>query len=77
MSGFEEGYAGLARTIGHATITNGEGIVIQSQRGRSTSRERVAAAAMSAAMLTGDVDGVVVALRLLGVQPLRRDVRPC
>ena len=66
MPRFDEGFAGLARLPGRAGGVGGG--VTGSQGGVLSERDR-AAAAMSAAIRRGDVKGVVVALRLLGVQP--------
>ena len=70
MPSFNEGYASLARLSGHAKRTGDGAIVIPSAYRPLAARERVAAA-MSAAMMTGDVDGVVAALSLLGGQSRR------
>ena len=72
MSGFEEGNAVLARMIGHARSS--ENIAIKSRRGASAAREEVAAA-LSRAMMRGDIQGVVAALNRLGVQAPLQDMR--
>ena len=60
----EMGYPGLARLIGRPERTGDQIIVSNVQ---VTARRR-AAAAMSTAMMKGDVEGVLAALRLLGVR---------
>jgi hypothetical protein len=71
MTGSEMGYPGLARLIGRPEST-GDQIIV---RNMQVAARRRAAVVMSAAMIKGDVEGVLAALRLLGVQaagPLRR-----
>ena len=63
MTGSEIGYPGLARLIGRPDNTGDQIIVRNAQ---VAARRRVAAA-MSAAMMKGDVEGVLAALRRLGV----------
>jgi crotonobetainyl-CoA:carnitine CoA-transferase CaiB-like acyl-CoA transferase len=63
MMGSEMGYAGLARLIGRPEST-GDQIVVSNMQ---VATRRQAAAAMSTAMMKGDVEGVLAALRLLGV----------
>jgi len=70
MSGLDEGYTGLARFSGGPE--NGEcSIVIESQRAAPNARRRVAAA-MSVAMMKGDVEAVAAALCLLGARLSRQ-----
>ncbi len=74
MPSFNEGYAGLARLLGRA---NGafEGTIVISSPSRPLIARRQVAEAMSAAMVSGDVDGVVAALSLL-VAPAGREGAP-
>jgi hypothetical protein len=60
----EMGYPGLARLIGRSESTADQIIVSNVQ---VTARRR-AAEAMSTAMMKGDVEGVLAALRQLGVR---------
>jgi hypothetical protein len=71
MSGLDEGYSGLARFWGRPENGEFKGIVIESQRAAPNARRRVAAA-MSAAMMKGDVEAVAAALCLLGARPWRQ-----
>ncbi len=71
MSGLDEGYTGLARFTGRPENGEFKGIVIELQRAASNARRRVAAA-MSAAMMKGDVEAVAAALCLLGARPSRQ-----
>jgi len=64
MTGSGMGYPGLARLIGHPESTGGQIIVSNMQ----VAARRSAAAAMSTAMMKGDVEGVLAALRLLGAR---------
>ena len=64
MTGSETGYPGLARLIGCPEST-GDQIIVNNMQ--VTARRR-AAAAVSTAMMNGDVGGVLAALRLLGVR---------
>jgi hypothetical protein len=64
MMGSEMGYPGLARLIGRPEST-GDQIIVSNMQ--VTARRR-AAAEMAAAMMRGDVEGVLAALRLLGVR---------
>ena len=64
MTGSEMGYPGLARLISHPESTGDQIIVSNVQ----VAARRPAAAAMSTAMMKGDVEGVLAALRLLGVR---------
>ena len=61
--GSEMGYPGLARLIGRPEST-GQIIVSNMQ----VAARPPAAAAMSTAMMKGDVEGVLAAVRLLGVR---------
>jgi hypothetical protein len=65
MMGSEMGYPGLARLIGRPESTADQIIVSNVQV--AVTRQQ-AAAAMSTAMMKGDVEGVLAALRLLGVR---------
>jgi len=65
MTGSEMSYPVLARLIGRPGSTGGQ--IIVSNMHVAAQRRR-AAAAMSAAMTKGDVEGVLAALRLLGVR---------
>ena len=60
----EMGYPGLARLIGRPENTGDQIIVGDLQ----VATRRRAAAAMTTAMMTGDVEGVLAALRLLGAR---------
>ena len=64
MTGSEMGYPGLARLIGRPESAGNQIIV----RNMQVAARRRATAAMSTAMIKGDVEGVLAALRLLGVQ---------
>jgi hypothetical protein len=64
MTSSEMSYPGLARLIGRPEST-GDQIVVSNIQ---VAARRRAAAAMSAAMRKGDVEGVLVALRRLGVR---------
>ncbi|HME83232.1 MAG TPA: hypothetical protein VKG91_01455 [Roseiarcus sp.] len=64
MTGSEMGYPGLARLIGRPESA-GDQIIVSNMQ---VAARRRAAAAMSTAMMKGDVEGVVAALRLLGVR---------
>jgi len=70
MSGLDEGYSGLARFSGRPESSEFKGIVIESERAAPNARRRVAAA-MSAAMMKGDVEAVAAALCLLCARPSR------
>ncbi len=63
ITGSEMGYPGLARLIGHPDST-GDQIIVNNMQ--VAARRRVATV-MCAAMMKGDVAGVVAALRQLGV----------
>ena len=65
MTGSETSYAALARLIGRPENTGGQ-IVVGNIH--VAAERRRAAAAMAAAMTKGDVEGVLAALRRLGVQ---------
>jgi hypothetical protein len=65
MMGSEMGYPGLARLIGRPEST-GDQIIVSNVQVAVTRQQ--AAAAMSTAMMKGDVEGVLAALRLLGVR---------
>ncbi len=65
MTGFEMGYPALARLIGRPEDTGGQ--IIVSNMHVAAERRR-AAAAMAVAMMKGDVEGVLAALRRLGVR---------
>jgi hypothetical protein len=71
MPGFDEGYAGLVRLMGGPESGAFKVIVTELHRAAPTARWRIAAA-MSVAMMKGDVEAVVAALRLLGVRPSRQ-----
>jgi len=71
MSGLDEGYTGLARFSGGPENGECKGIVIESHRPAPNARRRVAAA-MSVAMMKGDVEAVAAALCLLGARPFRQ-----
>jgi hypothetical protein len=60
----EMGYPGLARLIGRPEGA-GDQIIVSNMQ---VAVRRRAAAAMSTAMMKGDVEGVLAALRLLGVR---------
>jgi hypothetical protein len=64
MMGSEMGYPGLARLIGRPESAGNQMIVSNTQ----ISVRRRAAEAMSTAMMKGDLEGVLAALRLLGVR---------
>ena len=64
MTGSEMGYPGLARLIGRPESTGDQIIVSNTQ----VAARRRAAAVMCAAMMKGDVEGVLAALRRLGVR---------
>jgi hypothetical protein len=64
MTGSEMGYPGLARLMGRPEST-GDQIIV---RNMQVAARRRPAAAMSTAMVKGDVEGVLTALRLLGVR---------
>jgi hypothetical protein len=64
MTGSEMSYSRLARLIGRRESTGDQIIVSNIQ----VAARRRAAAAMSAAMTKRDVEGVLVALRRLGVR---------
>jgi hypothetical protein len=64
MTGSEMAYAGLARLIGRKESA-GDQIIVSNMQ--VSARQR-AAAAMSAAMMNGDLEGLLAALRRLGVQ---------
>ena len=64
MTGSEMGYPGLGRLIGRPEST-GDQIIVSNMQ---VAARRSAAAAMSTAMMKGDVEGVLAALRLLGVR---------
>ncbi len=71
MRGCDEGCRGLGRLVGP---TKGETIrMIEPNRGAWGARKRVAAA-LSAAMMEGDVEAVVAALTLLGVRMVLHDI---
>jgi hypothetical protein len=63
--GSEMGYPGSARLIGRPAST-GDQIIVSNVQVAATRRR--AAEAMSTAMMKGDVEGVLAALRLLGVR---------
>jgi hypothetical protein len=71
MPGIDQGYTGLARLTGRPESGDIKGIVIESHRAAPTARRRVAAA-MSVAMMKGDVHAVVAALTKLGEAPSRQ-----
>jgi hypothetical protein len=62
--GSETGYPGLARLISRSEST-GDQIIVSNMQ---VSAWRRAAEAMSTAMMKGDVEGVLAALRLLGAR---------
>jgi hypothetical protein len=64
MMGSEIGYPGLVRLIGRPERT-GDQIIVSNMQ---VAARRRAAEAMSTAMVKGDVEGVLAALRLLGVR---------
>ena len=64
MTGSETGYPGLARLIGRPERT-GDQIIVSNMQ---VATRQQAAEAMSTAMMKGDVEGVLAALRLLGVR---------
>jgi hypothetical protein len=64
MTGSETGHPGLARLIDRPKST-GDQIIVSNMR---VAARRRAAAAMSTAMMNGDVEGVLAALRRLGVR---------
>ncbi len=63
MTGSEMRYPGLARLIGRRESA-GDLIIVSNMQ---VAARRRAAAAMSTAMMKGDVEGVLAALRRLGV----------
>ena len=65
MTGSQMSYPALARLIGRPESTGGQIIVSTIN---VAAAQRRAAAAMSVAMTKGDVEGVLAALRLLGVR---------
>jgi ribosomal 50S subunit-associated protein YjgA (DUF615 family) len=65
MLGFDHGYAGLGRLTGRQESGEIRVNVTESHRAAPTARRR-AAAAMSVAMMNGDVEAVVAALSKLG-----------
>ncbi len=65
LTGSEMSYPALARLIGRPESTGGQ-IIVSNMH--VVAPRRQAAAAMSAAMTKGDVEGVLAALRLLGVR---------
>jgi hypothetical protein len=65
MTGSETSYPALVRLIGRPESAGGQIIVSDMHVGAPRRR---AAAAMAAAMTKGDVDGVLAALRRLGVR---------
>ena len=71
MSGLDEGYTGVACFSGRPENGEFEGIVIESRGAAPNARRRIAAA-MSAAMMKGDVEAVAAALCLLGARPSRQ-----
>jgi hypothetical protein len=71
MSRLDEGYTGLARFSGRPETGEFRGIVIKSQRAAPNAPRRLAAA-MSAAMMKGNVEAVAAALCLLGARPSRQ-----
>jgi hypothetical protein len=64
ITGSEMGYPGLARLIGRSESAGDQRIVSNMQ----LAARRQAAVAMSTAMMKGDVEGVLAALRRLGVR---------
>jgi hypothetical protein len=64
MMGSEMGYPGLSRLIGRPESTDDQIIVNNMQ----VAARRRAATVMSTAMMNGDVEGVLAALRLMGVR---------
>jgi hypothetical protein len=64
-TGSEMGYPGLARLIGRPEST-GDQIIVSKVQVAATRQQT--AAAMSTAMMKGDVEGVLTALRLLGAR---------
>ena len=64
ITGSEMACPGLARLIGRPEST-GDQIIVSSTQ---VAARRQAAAAMATAMMKGDVEGVLAALRLLGVR---------
>ena len=71
MTGSEMSYPALARLIGRPESTGGQIIVSTIN---VAAAQRRAAAAMSVAMTKGDVEGVLAALRLLGLRAVDRGV---
>jgi hypothetical protein len=69
ITGFEIGYPGLARLIGRPE--SADQIIVSNMQ---IAARRQAAAAMCAAMMKGDVEGVLAALRRLGVRAVDLDV---
>jgi hypothetical protein len=70
MAGSKMGYPGLASLIGCPQST-GDQIIFSNMQ---VAVRRRAAAAMSAAMMKGDVEGVLAALRRLGVSAVDYEV---
>ena len=70
LTGSEMSYPGLARLIGRPE-SSGDQIIVGNMQ---VAVRRRAAAAMSTAMMKGDVEGVLAALRRLGVRAVDRDV---
>jgi hypothetical protein len=64
MMGSEMGYPGLPRLFGRPESTGDQIIVTNMQ----VATRQQAAEAMSTAMMKGDVEGVLAALRLLGAR---------
>jgi hypothetical protein len=64
MTGSKMGYPGLARLIGRPESA-GDQIIVSNMQ---VAARRQAAVAMSTAMMKGDVEGVLAALRRLGVR---------
>jgi len=64
MTGSEIGYPGLARLSGRPE-SPGDQIIVSNMQ---VAARRRAAAAMCAAMMKGDVEGLLAALRRLGVR---------
>ncbi len=74
MPRLDQAYAGLGRLTGRTSGGVDQGIVIVSPCGGESARRRIVAA-MSEAIMKGDVQGVIVALGLFGVQPQGEDGR--
>jgi hypothetical protein len=64
ITGSEMGYPGLARLIGRPENT-GDQIIVSNMQ---VAARRRAAAAMATAIMKGDVEGVLAALRRLGMR---------